>query len=258
MAIDVTEASFETDVIEASAERPVVVDFWAEWCGPCRTLGPVLEKAADARQGKVVLAKVDTDANPGLAMRFQTASIPAVKAFRDGEVVSEFLGAQPPARVEQFFDGLLPSEADELVGSGDEESLRRALELEPSRADAALPLARLLHERGDDEEAATILARVSGSFEADGLAAHIELERDADPPLAAALKQLDAGESESGLEALLQLLEGGERDDGEANEADAPKESEQIRRVIVGVLAELGQGDPAAREYRRRLAAALY
>src|SRR5512133_847446 len=130
MPIDVTEASFESDVIEASARQPVVVDFWAEWCGPCRTLGPVLEKAADARQGKVVLAKVDTDRNPGLAMRFQTASIPAVKAFRDGEVVDEFIGAQPPAMVERFFDSLVPSAADDAVAQ-----------------------ARALHEQGDDDGA---------------------------------------------------------------------------------------------------------
>ncbi len=247
MAIDVTEQSFEADVIEASARQPVVVDFWAEWCGPCRTLGPVLEKAADARQGKVVLAKVDTDRSPGLAMRFQTASIPAVKAFRDGQVVAEFVGAQPPAEVERFFEALLPSEAEQLAAAGDEASLRKALELEPSGAEAALPLARLLHERGEDDEAAAILERVSGSFEADGLAARIELGPGAPPPLAAALEQLDAGETEAGLEALLELLETDGQSDGEA-----------IRRVVVGALAELGQGDPGARGYRRRLAAALY
>ena len=247
MAIDVTEQSFEADVIEASRRQPVVVDFWAEWCGPCRTLGPVLERAADARAGKVVLAKVDTDANPGLAMRFQTASIPAVKAFRDGQVVSEFVGAQPPARVEAFFDALVPSEAEELAASGDEESLRKALELEPGRADAVVPLARLLHDRGDDDEALAILAKVGGSFEAEGLSAHIELERAADPPLAEALARFDAGEREEGIEALIGLLESDGREDGD-----------QIRRVVVGALAELGQGSPGARDYRRRLAAALY
>ena len=260
MAIDVTEASFEADVIEASRRLPVVVDFWAEWCGPCRTLGPVLEKAAEKRKGEVVLAKVDTDANPGLAMRFQTASIPAVKAFRDGDIVAEFLGAQPPARVEQFFDALLPSPAEELVASGDEQSLRKALELEPGRADAALPLARLLRERGSDDEAAAVLARVSGSFEADGLAARIELERgEASPQLAAALEQLDGDNRTAGLEALLALLEGDGAQSGEATGgSDGHEDGESIRRVIVGQLAELGPGSPEAREYRRRLAAALY
>src|SRR5437867_4454197 len=109
--IDVTEADFQQQVVEQSRTRPVVVDFWAAWCGPCRALTPLLEGAAQAREGQVVLAKVDTDANPGLAASFGIQGIPAVKAFRDGTVVDEFVGAQPPAAVERFFDGLVPSEA---------------------------------------------------------------------------------------------------------------------------------------------------
>src|SRR5215210_12448 len=138
MAVDATEQSFRRDVIERSSELPVVVDFWAAWCGPCRTLTPALEKAADTRAGKVELVKVDVDSNQGLARQYGVQGVPAVKAFRDGKVVDEFVGAQPPTRVEAFFDSLVPSEADELVGRGDEESLRRALELEPSRSDAAV------------------------------------------------------------------------------------------------------------------------
>jgi putative thioredoxin len=247
MAIEVNEGNFEAEVIEASHRLPVVVDFWAEWCGPCRVLGPVLDKAAEARQGKLVLAKLDTDANPALAASFGIRGIPAVKAFRDGKVMAEFVGAQPPAAVEQFFDSLLPSAADQLVQAGDEASLRRALEQEPGRADAAVPLARLLHARGDDEEALSVLQGVSGSFEADGLTAHIELERAGSPELAEALSLIDSGQAEAGVEALLGALENGAGD-----------ASDEIRRVVVGVLAELGQDSPGARDYRRRLTAALY
>src|SRR3954447_8835485 len=161
--IDVSEADFQQQVLDKSREVPVVVDFWAEWCGPCRQRGPTLEKAANAREGEVVLAKLDTDANQRLASAFQIQGIPAVKAFKDGKVVDEFVGAQPPANGERFFDGLVPSEADRLVAAGDEASLRRALELQPGRADAAVPLARLLLAQGDREGALAISENVAGS-----------------------------------------------------------------------------------------------
>jgi len=244
--IDVAEADFQTEVLDRSQSTPVVVDFWAAWCGPCRQLGPLLEREAGKAEGKVVLAKIDTDANPRISQQFGIQGIPAVKAFSGGQVVDEFVGVQPPAVVERFFAKLVPSEADALVRAGDEASLRRALELEPGRADAAVPLAALLHSRGEHDAALEVLGRVRGSFRADGLAARIRLEQDSEAGLAPAFAALDEGRTEEGLDRLVDAIPSadGRRDD--------------LRAVVVGVLDELGADDPLARATRRRLAAALY
>ena len=242
--IDVSEADFTEEVLERSRSTPVVVDFWAEWCAPCRQLGPLLEQAADAREGKVVLAKLETDANPNLARAFAISGIPAVKAFVGGGVVDEFVGVQPRSAVEMFFDSLLPSEADDLVRAGGESELRRALELEPGRADAALPLARILIERGDRDEARAVLENVAGSFQADGLAARLRLQERG--ICAEAFAALDDGDTRGGLQALLAEL------------PHAGEQREDIRRAIVGELDVLGPRGRLARETRRQLGAALF
>jgi putative thioredoxin len=242
---DVGEADFERRVLERSRDLPVVVDFWADWCGPCKQLTPVLERAATARAGKVELAKVDVDANRGLQTAFRIQGIPAVKAFRNGRVAAEFTGALPPAEVERFFDALVPSEADELAASGEEADLRRALELDPSHPTARRELGKLLLRRGETDQAAELLEGAPGDFVADGLLARVSLT--GDPELDAAFEAWDGGDRSEALERLQGALQA---------ETDRDRK-DLIRRVMVGLFTELGPDDPLAREHRRRLSAAL-
>jgi putative thioredoxin len=244
MAIPVTEKDFDVQVLQRSHELPVVVDFWAEWCGPCKALSPALEKAEAARAGKVLLAKVDVDANQQLGAQFQVQGIPAVKAFRDGTVVDEFVGALPPARVEAFFDSLAPSRADELLAAGDELSLREAAEAEPTRADIAVALAKARLERGAEVEALKAVENHETDFAAAGIAARVRLSKAGVGTDAFAA--LDRGERESALDSLIEAL------DGTGNDI-----RDDLRRAIVGILSDLDPADPAGRTYRRKLSTAL-
>lgn len=229
---DVTDATFQRDVLDRSQEVPVVVDLWAEWCGPCRTLGPILERVVGETGGQVALAKVDIDSNPQVAAAFQVQSIPAVFAISGGTVVDSFIGALPEPSVREFVAKLAPaeSEADRLAARGDETSLRAALELEHDHPRAVVALAELLAERGEGEEALALLTRVPETAETRRVAA---LARVGDA----------AGDDVTGrLDGLLERV----------------KEDEEARREYVDLLEMLGSDDPRTPQYRRALASRLY
>jgi putative thioredoxin len=243
-AIDVTDATFQTEVIERSTQVPVVVDLWAPWCGPCRTLGPILEKAVDATEGQVVLAKVNVDENPQIATAFRAQSIPAVHAVVGGQRVDGFIGAYPEDVVERFVASLLPTEDEQemarLVASGDEAGLRQALELEPGHPDAVLALAELLIDDGRTDEALGLLARVPETEAVRLLAARARLGQsgiDTDGADAAPADDFDEK-----LEGLLPLV----RDD------------ETARQEFVDILEVMGPDDPRTAQYRRQLTSQLF
>jgi putative thioredoxin len=253
--IDVAEADFESRVVEASRQVPVVVDFWAGWCRPCLVLGPVLERVAGEYGGRFTLAKVDVDANQELAARFGIRGIPAVKAFRDGDVVAEFVGAQPEEAVRRFLAQLVPSEADEHVaaaasaGSPEEAeaAYRQALAIDPGNAGAVVGLARVLLDRGEVEEVRSLLGTVASDGEVRRLQAELDL-RDAAASggeLGGAARAALSGDPADGLERLLSLV----RQDGEGQAA---------RRLMLGMFEVLGDEHPLTREYRSRLASALF
>ena len=161
---DVTDATFETDVLARSNDVPVVVDLWAPWCGPCRTLGPILEQVVEQTEGKVELVKINVDENPQSSAAFRVQSIPAVYALKGGAVVDGFIGAQGESEVRAFVERLLPSEAENelaaLIAAGDEASLRRALELEPDNEPAIVALAELLVSDEQPDDALELLGRI--------------------------------------------------------------------------------------------------
>ena len=233
MAADVTDATFQTAVIDRSSEVTVVIDLWAPWCGPCRTLGPVLEKVVDEAGPGVELVKVNIDENPQVAAAFRVQSIPAVFAVKDKAVVDGFIGALPESQVRQWIEQLSPppSEADQLVAQGDEESLRQALALEPDNPDAIVALAEMLVEKGDGDEALALLARIPESPETRRVAALARTGVDA-----------TADGFEQKLDDLLPRV----------------KTDDAARQEFVDLLEVMGAGDPRTAEYRRRLSAALF
>jgi len=233
---DVTDATFEELVLKRSHQVPVVVDLWAEWCGPCRTLGPILEKVIGATEGRVELAKVDVDANPAVSSAFRVQSIPAVFALAGGKVVDSFIGALPEHQVKAFVDGLAPakSEADLLVEKGDEASLRRALELDPGHSGAVVALAELLVVAGSSEEALQLLARVPETAETRRVAALARVASTEAPA--------GADDRTAELDALLERV----------------KDDDEARQRFVDLLELLGPDDPRTAQYRKALTARLF
>jgi putative thioredoxin len=231
---DVTDATFEQDVLERSKQVPVVVDLWAPWCGPCKTLGPIIEKVIADTDGKVELAKVNVDENQQVSRAFQVQSIPAVYALKDGKVVDGFVGAQPEAVVRKFVETLLPTEEEtevqRLLRAGDAESLRRVLDLEPDNEVAIVGLAELLVADGRNDEALELLARIPETAETRRVAAQARL---GEAPTDDVDRQLD------------ELLPKVKTDDA-------------ARQQFVDLLEVLGPEDPRTPQWRKRLTAALY
>ena len=237
MAIDVTDATFQTEVVDRSNTAAVVVDLWAPWCGPCRTIGPILEKVTDATNGQVVLVKVNVDENPGVSQAFQVQSIPAVYALKKGEVVDGFVGAHPEHVIEEFVANLLPSEAERTVASlmaeGTEGAYRAVLELEPGNEDAIVSLAEMLIARGEPEEALGYLARIPESDRTRKVAAAARVSTE--PTLV-----IDDYDSR-----LVDLL-------------DRVKGDDEARQQFVDILELMGPEDPRTAAYRKQLTARLY
>ena len=271
--INVNEADFEYQVVAYSQQVPVVVDFWAEWCGPCKILGPMLERLADEAQGGFRLAKVDVDTNPGLTMQFNIQSIPSVKAFVGGKMVAEFSGVMPEVKVREFLaaltpsqDGLMLEKAFSLLNmqqpKSAERAFRKVLEVSPGNTPAMLGLAKSLLLQGNASDGQLLLRNFPASKEyisaeklhpvAEALTdIEAELEVDIDDPLKAAymnsLRLVQRGNIPAALDGLLEILR-----------QDKHYLNGKVRQLIIGLLELLGENDPMARQYRNELASVLF
>ncbi|HLF90861.1 MAG TPA: thioredoxin [Anaerolineales bacterium] len=268
--IEVSEANFEYEVIQYSRNKPVVVDFWAEWCGPCRTLGPMLEELAENAEGRFRLAKVDIDENPNLAIRYNVRSIPYVKGFRMGQAIAEFMGVVPQPEIEKFLRELAPSPTDLTLNKGlsllqyhrwadAEASLRKVLQEQPKSPGALLGLAKGLLAQNKAKEALELLKNFPSSREY----ATAEVLR----PLADALAQSKPLPGKPGLEAIylraLNLIKGGNFPaalDGllELLRQDKNYRNGNVRKIVVAALEILGEESELTRQYRSELASILF
>lgn len=278
--IEAGEDNFEADVLERSHEVPVLVDFWAPWCGPCRVLGPVLEKLADEYSGKFVLAKINVDESPSLAGAFGVQGIPAVKLIKDGEIAGEFTGALPEPAVREMLSRYLPSEYDEQADEAAdlEEQGKPAeaqaiyqsiLDAEPTHAKSLLGLGRVLMNAGDRDDALKNLERISPAAEerkiADRLIARLQLQGDQSTD-EATLRQKLAAQPDS-LEArfeLAQALAANEKFEEALSEfldivkSDREFRDDGARKAMVQIFDVLPPDDPLIDKYRSELAKVLF
>jgi len=270
--VEVTEADFEHQVLAYSQHVPVLVDFWAEWCIPCKTLGPVLVKLAEQYQGAFRLAKVNVDSNQRLALRYNVSSIPAVKAFRNGRVVAEFVGAQPEPKVREFINRLAPSESDLILEKAEsmlkleqwksaESAFREVLAKSPGNSRALLGLAKSLLLLGRSDEAQQILGEFPTSREfgpaqtllplATAMERELQADGWSDNPLDAlynrAIRLITRGNLPAAMDGLLDVLR-----------EDKRYRQEEARRVMLGIFELLGADHPLTREYRQELASVLF